>query len=99
MSKTRNSLRLVPKLKLGIYFRRRLANMSSLYKGGFLFVEVMTDTAHIPRREKLVFILLLLNIPICLLGNVIAYLIFGQISIAVSVSFWVFLSVFVALFI
>jgi hypothetical protein len=59
----------------------------------------MKDTAHIPRREKFVFILLLLNIPICLLGNVIAYLIFGQLPMALSALFWVFLSVFVAFFI
>ena len=73
--------------------------MGHLSKRGFLFVEAMTDTAHIPKREKLFFILLLLNIPICLLGNVIAYLIVGQLPIAVSASFWVFLSVFVAFFI
>jgi hypothetical protein len=61
----------------------------------------MTDAAHVlvPRRKEFVFLLLLLNFPICLLGNIIAYLIFRQLLIAICVSFWVCLSVFIAFFI
>jgi hypothetical protein len=59
----------------------------------------MIDEAHIsvPRRHELTFLLLLINIPICLLGNFIAYLIFQKLVVVVIlVIFWVLLSVFTA---
>ena len=59
----------------------------------------MIDEAHIsvPRRHELTFLLLLINTPICLLGNFIAYLIFQKLVVVVIwVIFWVLLSVFTA---
>jgi hypothetical protein len=56
----------------------------------------MIDEAHIsvPGRHELTFLLLLINTPICLLGNFIAYLIFQKLVVVVIwVIFWILLSV------
>ena len=59
----------------------------------------MMDEAHIsvPGRHELAFLLLLINTPICLLGNFIAYLIFQKLVVVVIwMMFWILLSVFIA---
>lgn len=59
----------------------------------------MIDEGHIPvpGRHELTFLLLLINTPICLFGNFIAYLIFQKLVVVVIwVIFWIILSVLTA---
>lgn len=59
----------------------------------------MLNEAHVsvPRRHELTFLLLLINTPICLLGNFIAYFIFQKLVVVVLwVVFWILLSVLIA---
>ena len=59
----------------------------------------MIDEARVsvPGRPELTFLILLINTPICLLGNFIAYLIFQNfVVVVIWVIFWILLSVFTA---